>query len=152
MADDLGKKRIKGVETLVDDISLLTALGRSANELVLRVEVVRRRSGGAEENVGVSVRREDHVQKLRQVLIVSALILRLEDVEQAASLKAVAKLLNRLGANAVDVQEVVLSLTDEVAHGLDANLAELVGPTLRHAEVVEEVELGILAGEGAAVL
>ena len=54
-------------------------------------------------------------------------------------------------ADAVDAQQVLLGLTHEVAHGLDAHLAELVGPALAHAEVVEEVELGLLGRHGATV-
>ncbi len=71
-------------------------------------------------------------------------------------LEAVAQLLDRLGANAVDAQQVLLGLAHEVAHGLDAHLAELVGPALRHAEVVEEVQARVLgwrwcgrSGQGA---
>lgn len=142
---------VKGVETLVDDVTLRRVLGRSADELVVGIEVMRRR-GGPEHDVIPTVRREHHVQKLGQVLLVSGVVIGLEDVEQVASLKALTQLLDRLRANAVDVKQVVLRLADEVAHGLDAHLAELVRPALGHAEVVEQVELGVLAGERAPFL
>ena len=67
-------------------------------------------------------------------------------------LEAVAQLLDCLCTDAVDAQQVILGLADEVPHGLDADLAELVGPALRHLKVIVQVEFGLVVGEGTAVL
>ena len=152
MLGDLGKQVIQRVEPLVDDAGLLlvAVLGRAADELV--VKVVRRRGSGAQHDVGVGIGREDHVEELREVLVIGLVVVGLEDVEQATGLKTLAELLDGLGTDTVDVKQVVLGLADKVAHRLDAHLAELVGPALRHAKVVEQVELCVLTRQRAAVL
>ena len=126
---------MEGTQVLVDDGGVPVTLGGAADELV--VEVVLRGGGGAEHDVGVGVGREHHVEELGQVLAVGLVIVGFKDVEEVAGLETVAKLLYRLGTDAIDAQQVVLGLADEVANRLDADLAELVGPTLRHAQVVE---------------
>ena len=66
-------------------------------------------------------------------------------------LQAVTELLDRLGADAIDAQQILLGLANQVADRLDANLAELVGPALRHAQIVEQVQTSLLGGDGVAV-
>lgn len=61
-------------------------------------------------------------------------------------LEAVTELLDRLGTDAVDAQQILLGLANQIADRLDADLAELVGPALRHAQVVEQVQASLLGG------
>ena len=103
MTNDLREQGVERLEALVDDVTLGLVLRRGADELVVGV-VVRGRRRGAKHHVGVGVGREDHVQQLRQVLLVGdGVVVGLEDVEQATGLEALAKLLDGLGADAVDV-------------------------------------------------
>jgi len=66
-------------------------------------------------------------QELRKVLGIGLVIIWLEDVEESTGLEAIAELFDCLCANTIDAQEIILGLADEITHGLDAHLAELVG-------------------------
>ena len=87
-----------------------------------------RRSGGTQQDIVRTVGAKDHLQQLREVFLVGNVVVVLEDVEQIVGLQAVTELLDRLGADAIDAQQILLGLANQVADRLDANLAELVGP------------------------
>lgn len=70
-----------------------------------------------------------------------------EDVEKVPCFESGPELLDRLDADALDAEQLVFGLADQIADHLDARLAELVGPTLADAQVVEEIELGELGRE-----
>ena len=110
-----------------------------------------RRSGGAQQDVVRTVGAKDHLQQLREVFLVGNVVVVLEDVEQVVGLEAVTELLDRLGTDAINAQQILLRLANQVADRLDADLAELVGPALRHAQVVEQVQASLLGGDGVAV-
>ena len=112
---------------------------------------MRRRGGGAQQDVVRTVGAKDHLQQLREVFLVGNVVVVLEDVEQVVGLQTVTELLDRLGTDAVDAQQILLGLTNQVADRLDADLAELVGPALRHTQVVEQVQASLLGGDGVAV-
>ena len=80
-----GEQVVERAQVLVDDIAVSGNL-RAADKLL--VEVVMRRGGGAEHDVGVRIRREHHVEQLRQILGIGLVVVGLEDVEQAALLEA----------------------------------------------------------------
>ena len=112
---------------------------------------MRRRGRGAQQDVVRTVGAKDHLQQLREVFLVGNVVVVLEDVEQVVGLQAVTELLDRLGTDAIDAQQILLGLADQVADRLDADLTELVGPALRHAQVVEQVQASLLGGDGVAV-
>ena len=112
---------------------------------------MRRRGGGTQQDIVRTVGAKDHLQQLREVFLVGNVVVVLEDVEQVVGLQAVTELLDRLGTDTIDAQQILLGLADQVADRLDADLAELVGPALRHAQVVEQVQTSLLGGDGVAV-
>ena len=88
------------------------------------------RSSRTKHDVTICIRREHHVQKLREILIVCGIVLRLENVEQTPSLKTIAELLDSLSTNAINAQQIVLCLADQIPYCLNAYLAEFIRPTL----------------------
>ena len=56
-------------------------------------------------------------------------------MQQVVLLEAFLELLDGLRADALDAQQVVLSVAHQVGHGLDARLAELVRPAQRHTQI-----------------
>ena len=62
-------------------------------------------------------------------------------------LQALLELLDRLHADALDAKEILLGVAHQIGDRFDARLAELVGPTLRNAQVVEDVQARILVGK-----
>ena len=87
-------------------------------------------SCGTQHQATIAFWREDHVEQLRKILRICLILFWLKDVEEVTSLKAIAELLDCLCTNTIDAKQVFLGLTDKIAYGLNANLAELVGPTL----------------------
>ena len=92
------------------------------------------------------LRREQHLKQLRGIRLV-ALLRVVENVEQVSSLESGPELLDCLDADALDTEQLVFGLADQIANHLDTRLAELVGPALADTQVVEEVELGELRGK-----
>ena len=73
---------------------------------------MRRRGGGAQQDVVRTVGAKDHLQQLREVFLVGNVVVVLEDVEQVVGLQAVTELLDRLGTDAIDAQQILLGLAD----------------------------------------
>ena len=134
--------------------SLMTPLrpwtAQGAEHLLVGVEVMAR-GARAEQDVVRTIRGEHHLQQLGEVLLVGNILGVVKDVEQVVLLKTVAELLDGLGTNAVDAEQVLLGLAHEVTDDLNADLAELVGPTLGNTQVIEEIEARVLGGDGTAI-
>ena len=71
-----------------------------------------RRSGGTQQDIVRTVGAKDHLQQLREVFLVGNVVVVLEDVEQIVGLEAVTELLDRLGTDAIDAQQILLGLAD----------------------------------------
>ena len=90
--------------------AFLSSIGRPG--LLVGVGVMRRRGRGAQQDVVRTVGAKDHLQQLREVFLVGNVVVVLEDVEQVVGLKAVTELLDRLGTDAIDAQQILLGLTN----------------------------------------
>ena len=123
--DELVQQLVEGGHVLVDDAVAILGLGRGADHLLIGVEVMTR-GARAEQDVVGAIRGEDHLQQLGEVFLVGDVLGVLEDVEEVVLLQAVAELLDGLGADAVDAEQVLLGLANQVTDDLDADLAELV--------------------------
>ena len=143
LVHELVEELVEGGHVLVDDAVAVLGLRGGTDHLLIGVEVMAR-GARAQQDVVRAVGAEHHLQQLGEVLLVGDILGVVQDVEQVVLLKAVAELLDRLGADTVDAEQVLLGLAHQVADDLDADLAELVGPALGHAQVVEQVQTGVL--------
>ena len=97
------------------------------------------------------VRREHHVQELAHVVGGSRQVV-LDDAHEVAGRQALLQLLDGLHADALDAQQILLGMTQQVGHGLDARLGELVRPALGHAQIVVDVQARVLVGQVVAAV
>ena len=62
-------------------------------------------------------------------------------------LKTSFQLLDSLGTDTLDAQQLIFSVTNQVSHGLDACFRELVRPTLRDSQIIIDVETCLFIGK-----